>query len=201
MMTIPRSRHISQQFAVRVCDRRRSGGIIFHGKTTLQYTRKWGLPAIRVRVHDRNCSVTFLPVVWQRGLCPGIMPARPGRNPRSASIMTLQQLRMHYAAARFYRMNLTQTEALCAVAEHGSATVGIVSAQINVTTASITHISDALVLHGYVNRRAGTSDRRTIWLDITPLGRAVVTNILRRTLIPVEVIASSLEEGQMAAAS
>jgi DNA-binding MarR family transcriptional regulator len=116
------------------------------------------------------------------------------------ALMKLPQLRSHYAAVRFYRMNLTQSEALCAVAEHGSATVGAISAQIKVTTASFTHVGDALTLLGYIKRRAGTSDRRTIWLDITPLGSAVVRNILRGTQIPVDGGVASPEADRMAAA-
>lgn len=45
--------------------------------------------------------------------------------------------------------------------------------------AAMTHCADRLVAAGYITRRAGRDDRRTICLKITPAGSALVITALR----------------------
>lgn len=105
-------------------------------------------------------------------------------------------LRLILKAARSYHLNLTQTEALCLLVEHRNVTVGALAMHLGVSTAAVTHIADTLVRHGFVERRAGMSDRRHIWLDITSLGQAILEKIVHKTTAPLEVV----DAGKMAAA-
>lgn len=114
--------------------------------------------------------------------------------------MNTSQLRAYLKTARFYQLNITQAESLCVVAEHRNMTVGALAIHVGVTTAAITHIADTLVRLGYIDRRNGISDRRHIWLDITPLGEAVLNNILRKTPVSLELAGAKLATGKMASA-
>ncbi|MBN8458545.1 MAG: MarR family transcriptional regulator [Verrucomicrobia bacterium] len=114
--------------------------------------------------------------------------------------MNTSHLRSCLSVARFYQLNLTQTEALCVVSEHRNLTVGSLASHLGVTTAAITHVADTLVRLGFVERRNGISDRRHIWLDITQLGQEVLNNILRRTAIQTEQVANALPQRKAAAA-
>lgn len=86
-------------------------------------------------------------------------------------------LRRIFSLARQHHLNLTQAEALCLLAEHGSITVGALAHELGVSTAAVTHIAEALVKLTFANRRSGMSDRRHIWLDITATGVAALEQI------------------------
>lgn len=92
--------------------------------------------------------------------------------------MTTTDLCHLLAYARDKRLGLTCLHALAFVHLHGEIPINKVARHIGITSAAMTGTADKLIAHGYLTRHSGRSDRRNIWLAVTPAGQALITAAL-----------------------
>ena len=81
--------------------------------------------------------------------------------------------------ARRYRLSHAALNAL-AVIEGAGAPVptGQVSAEMHISTATMTSVLDTLERNGYIVRQPDPADRRRVLVDITPAAQAVLDQVL-----------------------
>ncbi len=60
----------------------------------------------------------------------------------------------------------------------GSLSQSAIGAKLLKSGGNMTLVIDNLVKHGYVKRRRCENDRRVIWVDLTPSGRAKIQSVL-----------------------
>lgn len=87
--------------------------------------------------------------------------------------MTITQLK----TARHYGINLTALEVLLTLAEDGDLSMSLLADKVGISTAAITGTADSLAKKQLVKRSASESDRRTIWLTLTEIGRVRIHQI------------------------
>ncbi len=85
-------------------------------------------------------------------------------------------------------LTLTQFGVLEVLYHLGSLSQTAIGAKLLKSGGNITLVIDNLEKHGYVKRRRCENDRRIMWVDLTPLGRAKIEAIL-----PVHVAAITAE--------
>jgi len=91
---------------------------------------------------------------------------------------TASQLGEMLAIARAYKLRGSALHFLCLLAGNHSLTLGNLCNLTNMSSAAATGIADTLVAMEFVTRSNGLSDRRTIWLEITPRGKEALNDIL-----------------------
>jgi DNA-binding MarR family transcriptional regulator len=97
---------------------------------------------------------------------------------------TAKQLGEMLAIARAYKLSGSALQFLCRIAAEHSLTLGSLCREIGLTSEAATGIADSLVALGFATRMNGFSDRRTVWLDITPRGREALADILNPQAVP-----------------
>lgn len=75
-------------------------------------------------------------------------------------------------------VTLPQYRALHALDRWGPFSAGGLAQRLGVHTSSVTRVCDRLVRTGLVSRRVNPQSRREVVLEVTPAGRAVVTQVL-----------------------
>lgn len=96
--------------------------------------------------------------------------------------MTTLRLNQTLAKARRSSLGATALQALSFIILHqGRSTLTDIARHLEFTTAAVTHLADKLEKLGFVNRQRDPSDRRTIHLQITPLGTSTVQAITSQT--------------------
>lgn len=91
---------------------------------------------------------------------------------------TPQQLGEMLSIARSYKLSSSALFSLCVLAEMHSATIGQLTRELGLSTAAATGVADSLADKEFITRTNGRTDRRTIWLEITPRGREALNDIL-----------------------
>lgn len=61
--------------------------------------------------------------------------------------------------------------------ERGRATVSEIAAELGVTLAAVTVLTNKLVRSGWVTRRRDVRDRRVVWVELTPAGKEILCQI------------------------
>ncbi len=92
--------------------------------------------------------------------------------------MTATELCHLLTYARDHRLGLTTLHALTYIHLHGEAKINCVARHIGITGAALTGTADKLIALGLITRRSGQADRRHVWLEITPRGKAVMDTAL-----------------------
>jgi DNA-binding MarR family transcriptional regulator len=81
--------------------------------------------------------------------------------------------------ARRYRLSHAALNALAVIeGAGGPVPAGQVSAQMHISTATMTSVLDTLERNGYVHRHPDPADRRRVLVDITPAAQAVLDQVL-----------------------
>jgi DNA-binding MarR family transcriptional regulator len=81
--------------------------------------------------------------------------------------------------ARRYRLSHAALNALAVIeGAGGPIPAGQVSAQMHISTATMTSVLDTLERNGYINRRPDPADRRRVLVDITPAAQALLDQVL-----------------------
>ncbi|MFP4375410.1 MAG: MarR family winged helix-turn-helix transcriptional regulator [Spirochaetales bacterium] len=75
---------------------------------------------------------------------------------------------------RRFGLTLPQLDVIWAVANHGSAPVGRIAAQVHLSKATLTSIADRLVDHGLLMRERSETDKRQVMISITEKARAIL---------------------------
>ena len=60
----------------------------------------------------------------------------------------------------------------------GPVPAGQVSAQMHISTATMTSVLDTLECNGYIHRQSGQADRRRVLVNITPSAQALLDQVL-----------------------
>jgi len=97
---------------------------------------------------------------------------------------TARQLGEMLAIAGQYKLSRSALLSLCVLSEMHSATLGQLTRELGLTSAAATGIADSLAAMDFVVRSNGFSDRRQVWLDITPRGREALNDILTPQAVP-----------------
>ena len=92
--------------------------------------------------------------------------------------MTTTELRDLLTYARDHQLGVSTLAALNHLHAHGRAKTSTLAGVLGVTTASVTGFADRLIAMGLITRAHSTSDRRIIYLKITPQGTRLITSAL-----------------------
>jgi DNA-binding MarR family transcriptional regulator len=83
--------------------------------------------------------------------------------------------------ARVHGLSHAALNALAVIeAAGGPVPTGVVTAQMHITTATMTSVLDTLERRGYVRREPDPADRRRVLVDITPQAQAQLDELLPR---------------------
>ncbi len=81
--------------------------------------------------------------------------------------------------ARRYRLSHAALNALAVIeGAGGPVPAGQVSAQMHISTATMTSVLDTLERNGYIVRQSDPADRRRVLVDITPSAQALLDQVL-----------------------
>jgi DNA-binding MarR family transcriptional regulator len=81
--------------------------------------------------------------------------------------------------ARRYRLSHAALNALAVIeGAGGPVPVGQVSAQMHISTATMTSVLDTLERNGYIRRQPDPADRRRVLVDVTPSAQALLDQVL-----------------------
>ena len=81
--------------------------------------------------------------------------------------------------ARRYRLSHAALNALAVIeGAGGPVPAGQVSAQMHISTATMTSVLDTLERNGYIQRQSDPADRRRVLVDITPSAQALLDEVL-----------------------
>ena len=93
-------------------------------------------------------------------------------------------------------VTLPQYRTLVVIATRGPQRVVDIAGELRINPSTGTRMCDRLVRKGLVTRARSTTDRRTVWLDLTPTGRDLVDAVTRRRRDElVQVVATMSEQG------
>ena len=84
--------------------------------------------------------------------------------------------------AQFLGINRTDGRCLDIVERHGRITAGALAVESNLTTGAVTAVVDRLEAAGYLQRVRDTTDRRKVFIELTPL----MTNLTRKLFYNLE---------------
>lgn len=81
--------------------------------------------------------------------------------------------------ARRYRLSHAALNALAVIeGAGGPVPAGQVSAQMHISTATMTSVLDTLERNGYIRRQPDPADRRRVLVDLTPAAQALLNQVL-----------------------
>ena len=127
---------------------------------------------------------------------PGATLARPGEadafeheypSARWLDMRVMRQLQLAGAkadalvtkVARRYRLSHAALNALAVIeGAGGPVPAGQVSAQMHISTATMTTVLDTLERNGYITRQPDPGDRRRVLVDVTPSAQALLDQVL-----------------------
>lgn len=89
--------------------------------------------------------------------------------------MTTTELQDLLTYARDHELGISMLAALNHLHATDSAKISTVAGVVGVTAAAMTGFADRLVAMGLITRAAGTADRRSVWLAITPKGSRLMS--------------------------
>ncbi|MCM3630863.1 MarR family transcriptional regulator [Paenibacillus glycanilyticus] len=75
-------------------------------------------------------------------------------------------------------MNYTQFKLLFTLHTSGSLKVSDIADVLGLTSGAITGIADKLVAEGWISRERANDDRRVVYIELTPKGKAMVDDVL-----------------------
>ncbi|GAA0993095.1 MarR family winged helix-turn-helix transcriptional regulator [Subtercola frigoramans] len=90
-------------------------------------------------------------------------------------LRALDKMRSRFASER--ELTLSELRVLSRIAEARQASPKMLAGSMNLTTGAVTAISDRLVERDLIVRVAHPSDRRAIFLELTPAGEAVMAGV------------------------
>ena len=97
--------------------------------------------------------------------------------------------------ARRYRLSHAALNALAVIeGAGGPVPAGQVSAQMHISTATMTSVLDTLERNGYIVRQPDPADRRRVLVDITPAAQAVLDQVLPAVQQQVTAALSPLDD-------
>jgi DNA-binding MarR family transcriptional regulator len=97
--------------------------------------------------------------------------------------------------ARRYRLSHAALNALAVIeGAGGPVPTGQVSAQMHISTATMTSVLDTLERNGYIVRQPDPADRRRVLVDITPTAQALLDQVLPAVQQVVTATLSPLDD-------
>jgi DNA-binding MarR family transcriptional regulator len=97
--------------------------------------------------------------------------------------------------ARRYRLSHAALNALAVIESAGGPVpAGQVSAEMHISTATMTTVLDTLERNGYIVRQPDPADRRRVLVDITPAAQAVLDQVLPAVQQQVTAALSPLDD-------
>jgi DNA-binding MarR family transcriptional regulator len=106
--------------------------------------------------------------------CPGT-PDRPV-DQLVAAVERIRSVMVGHLAPRWLELNLTmaQVHVLHAVRRCGRVSGRGLAAELGVSPAAVVPVCDRLEQQGYVERARDRTDRRILWLQLTPAGQELI---------------------------
>jgi len=99
-----------------------------------------------------------------------------------------------------YGISISQSHILDVLAEEGDLTMQLLARRMFKSVSTMTRVVGQLVKRGYVKRRQGTEDRRSVYVSITPQGKAIVAAINRDLIATQRTILEAIAPGERAGA-
>ena len=111
-------------------------------------------------------------------------PPRPAANAVVDDLLALTRVLVGLTARTLATLDtdvtLQQHRLLVLLASRGELRTADLAIQLAVHPSTVTRTCDRLVRRGLVQREHGRDDRRTVWWRLTPAGRALVGEVMRR---------------------
>lgn len=85
--------------------------------------------------------------------------------------------RMDEEFVRVFGIGLNEAMLLCTLGERGSASAGELSGELRLTRSNTSKVLSAVEGAGYVERKIGESDKRTMLFSLTPAGKECLGRI------------------------
>ena len=99
-----------------------------------------------------------------------------------------------------YGLSISQSHILDVLAEEGDLTMQRLAKRMFKSVSTMTRVVGQLVKRGYVKRRQDVEDRRSVWISITPQGKAIVAAINRDLIETQKAILRDIPSGEWAGA-
>jgi DNA-binding MarR family transcriptional regulator len=99
-----------------------------------------------------------------------------------------------------YGISISQSHILDVLADEGELTMQLLARRMFKSVSTMTRVVAQLVRRGYVKRRQGAEDRRTVSVSITPQGKAIVAAINRDLIATQKTILQAIPAQERAGA-
>src|SRR5690606_17893197 len=77
-------------------------------------------------------------------------------------------------------VTLTQYRTLIVLASRGPQRVADLATELAVQPSTVTRLCDRLVARGLATRQQGQTDRRVVWVSLTPTGKRLVRKVMTK---------------------
>lgn len=100
-----------------------------------------------------------------------------GRLPQAVRLDQVANARFDEVMNRFLGINRTDGRCLDLIDQNQRMTAGQLAEKAGLTTGAVTALIDRLEMAGYIVRKRDETDRRKIWVELTPFTRTIVARI------------------------